>query len=191
MRPGHYSPRLFLIALLGLPLLIPGRAFAGDTTLLSIGPRIGFTGQSPFLGREQKYNFRLTDVAATFTLPWSWPLGHSPWTLDTRLITSAGVLTAASETGLMATVIPALALSGWDRLVTLDAGIGVAGYSRDRYGVQNFGGPVQIAATIGVQVNPISHTYAGFRIQHFSDAGLYGSSSLGVDLYIVELGYRF
>jgi hypothetical protein len=182
---------LFLIALLGLTLLIPGRILAGDTMLLSVGPRIGFTGQSPFLGREQKYNFHLTDVAAIFTLPWSWPVGSSPWTLETRFITSAGVLTAVSETGLMATAIPALALSGWNRLITVDAGVGLAGFSRDRYGVQDFGGPIQIAATIGAQINPISHAYAGFRIQHFSDAGLYGSSSLGVDMYIVELGYRF
>jgi hypothetical protein len=50
---------------------------------------------------------------------------------------------------------------------------------------------VQIVATAGARVNPFSHAYAGFRVQHFSDAGLYGSSSLGVDMYIVELGYRF
>ena len=30
----------------------------------------------------------------------------------------------------------------------------------------------------------------GFALQH-SDAGLYGSHSLGVDLYIIEVGYRF
>ena len=53
------------------------------------------------------------------------------------------------------------------------------------------GGPVQIIATLGAQVSPFSHTYAGVRIQHFSDAGLNGPSSLGVDMYIAELGYRF
>ncbi len=40
-------------------------------------------------------------------------------------------------------------------------------------------------------MNPFVHAYAGFRVQHFSDAGVYGPNSLGVDLYIVELGYIF
>ena len=89
------------------------------------------------------------------------------------------------------TIVPDLALSGWNGLVTLDAGAGAAFFSNHTFGVQDFGGPVQIVATSGIRVNPFSHAYTGFRIQHFSDAGLYGSSSLGVDMYIVELGYRF
>ena len=68
---------------------------------------------------------------------------------------------------------------------------GLAYFSRYKFGVQDFGGPVQFVATMGVRVNPFAHVYTGFRLQHFSDAGLYGSSSLGVDLYILELGYRF
>ena len=91
----------------------------------------------------------------------------------------------------MATVVPDLALSGWDGLVILDMGAGAGFFSRYKFGEQNFGGPVQIVATIGVRVNPLPHAYAGFRVQHFSDAGMYGSSSLGVDMYIVEAGYKF
>ena len=87
--------------------------------------------------------------------------------------------------------MPELALSGWEGLVTFDAGTGAGFFSTYRFGMQDFGGPVQIVATMGVRVNPFSHAYAGFRAQHFSDAGLYGSSSLGVDMYIVELRYRF
>jgi len=45
--------------------------------------------------------------------------------------------------------------------------------------------------TTALQIHPISHAFAGFRLQHFSDAGIYGSHSLGVDLYIIEVGYRF
>ena len=89
------------------------------------------------------------------------------------------------------TVVPELALSGWEGLVTFDAGAGPGFFSNYKFGMQDFGGPVQIVATLGVRVNPFSHAYAGFRAQHFSDAGLYGPSSLGVDMYIVEVGYRF
>jgi len=166
-------------------------SFAEGITLLSIGPRVGFGEKIPLMGKEQKYYFHLYDIAAVIKLPWSWPLGESTWSLDTRLITSAGLLTGANESGLMMTFVPGLGLNGWDGLVTFDAGAGAGFFSNYKFGTQDFGGPVQIVATAGVRVNPFSHTYAGFRIQHFSDAGLYESSSLGVDMYIAELGYRF
>jgi hypothetical protein len=179
------------IAILGLFILIHGNSTAGDITLLSIGPRYGFSGKTPLLGRQQKYNFNLFDVAATFKLPWSWALGESPWSVETRLITSAGALYAAGETGFIATVVPNIALSGWNGFVSLDAGVGLGFFGRDTYGIQDFGGHVQIVATTALQIHPISHAFAGFRLQHFSDAGIYGSNALGVDMYIVEVGYRF
>ena len=151
----------------------------------------GLQWKDSLLGREQKYSFHLFDVAAVFKLPWSWQLGESPWNVETRLITSAGVLTGADESGLMMTIVPVLALSGWKGLVTFDAGGGAGFFSNYKFGAQNFGGPAQLVATMGVRVSPFAHAYAGFRVQHFSDAGLYGSSSLGVDMYILELGYQF
>lgn len=166
-------------------------SFAGDVALLSIGPRIGFGEKVPLMGKEQLYYFHLHDIAALIRLPWSWPLGESTWNVDTRLIASAGLLTGANESGLMMTAVPVLALSGWKELVTFDLGAGAGFFSNHKFGMQDFGGPAQIVATAGIRVNPFSHAYAGGRLQHFSDAGLYGPSSLGVDMYIVELGYRF
>jgi len=166
-------------------------SFAEDISLLSIGPRIGFGEKIPFMGKEQKYYFHLYDVAALIKLPWSLPLGGGTWGLETRLIASAGLLTGGNESGLIMTAVPVLALSGWKGLVTFDAGAGVGLFSNHTFGVQDFGGPAQIIATLGAQVSPFSHTFAGFRIQHFSDAGLYGTSSLGVDMYVIEFGYRF
>ena len=182
---------LKLLLALCLSTAICTPSFAGDMALLSIGPRIGFGEKIPLMGKEQKYYFHLYDVAAVIKLPWSWPLGESTWSLDTRLIASGGLLTGADESGLMMTAVPALALSGWKGLVTFDAGAGAGFFSNHTFGVQDFGGPVQIVATSGIRVNPFPHAYTGFRVQHFSDAGLYGPSSLGVDMYIVELGYQF
>jgi len=172
-------------------VLIYAPSFAEDTTLISIGPRLGFSGKSPLLGKEQKYNFHLADVAAVFRLPWSWPLGEDGWKVETRLITSAGYLTAAGDGGFMATVVPDLALSAWNGRVVVDIGLGVGFFSNYKFGEQNFGGPVQIVGTAGIRVHPITHGYAGFRVQHFSDATLYGPSSLGVDMFIIEIGYKF
>jgi len=191
VKTRHSSCRFAAVAILGLSILIQGKSIAGDTTLLSIGPRYGFSGKAPLLGKQQTYNFELYDVAATFRLPWSWPLGESPWRVETRLITSAGALHAAGETGFMGTVVPDVALSGWNGFVSLDAGLGLGFFSRDKYGTQDIGGPVQIVGTIALQIHPIPHAFVGFRLHHFSDAGLYGSNALGVDLYIIEVGYRF
>jgi hypothetical protein len=192
MRVNQQTRFLHLIIILGIiTALGTTPSFAGDITLLSIGPRIGFGEKIPFMGKEQKYYFHLYDVAALIKLPWSWPIGESMWSLETRMIASAGLLTGANESGLMMTAVPVLALSAWKGLVTVDTGVGAGLFSNHTFGVQDFGGPVQIVATLGAQVSPFPHTYAGLRIQHFSDAGLYGASSLGVDMYISELGYRF
>jgi lipid A 3-O-deacylase PagL len=191
MRNNLRSYLLHLSLALSLSAACCTPSFAEGITLQSIGPRIGFGEKIPLMGKEQKYYFHLYDVAAVIKLPWSWPLGESTWSLDTRMIASAGLLTGASESGLMMTVVPGLGLNGWNGLVTFDAGAGAGFFSNYTFGVQDFGGPVQIVATAGVRVNPFSHAYAGFRAQHFSDAGLYGPSSLGVDMYIIELGYRF
>lgn len=188
----HQHPRLLkLLLALWLSTAICTPSLAGDMALLSIGPRIGFGEKIPLMGKEQQYYFHLYDIAALIKLPWSWPLGESAWSLETRLIASAGLLTGANESGLMMTAVPVLALSGWNGLVTLDTGVGAGFFSNHKFGVQDFGGPVQIATTAGMRVNPFPHAYTGFRVQHFSDASLYGPSSLGVDMYIVELGYQF
>ncbi len=180
-----------MLLALWFPAAVCTTSFAGDMALLSIGSRIGFGEKIPFMGKEQKYYFHLYDIAAVIKLPWSWPINESAWSLETRLIASAGLLTGGDESGLMMTAVPALALSGWKGLVTLDTGLGAGFFSNHKFGIQDFGGPVQVVATSGIRVSPIPHAYTGFRVQHFSDAGLYGPSSLGVDMYIVELGYKF
>ncbi|HEU4683224.1 MAG TPA: acyloxyacyl hydrolase [Nitrospira sp.] len=162
-----------------------------ESTLISIGPRLGFSGKTPLLGRQQQYLFNLYDIAALWRLPWQWPLGESDSKIETRLITSAGALKGAGETGLIATLVPDLAFSAWNGFLSVDVGAGLGLFSKYHFGAQDFGGPVQIVATVGVNVSPIAHAYAGFRLQHFSDAHVYGPNALGVDLYIVELGYRF
>src|SRR4030095_7267187 len=111
----HMHPARLLgpIAFLGLFILIHAQSFAGDTTLLSIGPRYGFSRKDPLLGKRQTANFALVDVATLFRLPWSWPQGESPWRVETGLITSAGALSAAGATGFLATVVPRVAVCGW------------------------------------------------------------------------------
>lgn len=190
---SYFQRLLVLSVLAGLTFaaLVCSPGLAEESDLISVGPQIGFATKTPLLGRQQKYNFQLYSIAALWRLPWQVPLDDSDWKFETRLITSAGALEGAGETGLMATLVPDLALSGWNGLVSVDAGVGLGFFSRYQFGAQNFGGPVEIVATTGIRVNPVAHAYAGFRAQHFSDAGVYGPGALGVDMWIVEFGYRF
>src|SRR4249920_288891 len=89
-----YNLRPYLLPLiltLSLSTAFCAPSFAEGITLLSIGPRVGVSGGSPVLGKRQTESFRMADVAAVFTLPWSWPLGGSAWSLETRLTASAGL----------------------------------------------------------------------------------------------------
>ena len=74
MRSSQRPHLLHLILTLWFSTVPCTPSLAGDIALLSIGPRIGFSGKTPLLGKEQKYFFHMTDVAAVFKFPWSWPL---------------------------------------------------------------------------------------------------------------------
>lgn len=159
-------------------------------TLIRVGPRVGVSGKSPF-GKDQKEDFQQSDIVAVFGLPWAWQERTSGMKLDMRLLTSAGELSAAGDSGLMATMVPCLALSSPDERVSIDVGGGAAFFSNYKYGVQNFGGPAQIVGTAGIGFNLVPGFFAGYRFQHFSDAGTYGPTSLGVDMHMLEINYRF
>ena len=105
---------LALSVLVGLAFtaLVCTPGLAEESIPLTVGPRIGFSGKSPLMGKQQKYNFHLFDIAALFRLPWQSSLGDTGWKIETRLITSAGALEGGGDTGLMATLVPDLALSG-------------------------------------------------------------------------------
>lgn len=169
---------------------VPSAEEPAPTGLLWVGPRYGIGGDSP-LGEEQKENFQMYDIAALWRLPWGWRPRYSTWGLETRLISSAGELAAAGKTSFMGTLVPALAVSSRNGGLSLDLGLGFGFFSDYKFGVQNFGGPVQIVGTSGVGFNPFAGFRAGYRFQHFSDAGTYGPTSLGVDMHIIEVGYAF
>ena len=182
---------LSVLVALTFPALFCDPTQAEESILISIGLRGGFSNKTPLLGKQQREEFRSYDVDAIFRLPWRWPLGAGKWNLGTGVITSVGLLEAAGDAGVMATVVPDLILTGWNEVISFDAGAGAGLFSRYQFGSQDFGGPAQFVATIGIRVSPFAHSYAGFRLLHFSDAGLYGSGSLGVDLYVFEVGYKF
>lgn len=177
------------ITCLALFLLAPWPSHAEDTRLLSVGIRGGVTGAS-VLGEEQQETFREYDAVATIGLPWGW-YSKSGWGVGTRLIAGAGVIQETGSSGLIGSLIPVFALGSQDGRFSLDAGIGGALLSTHHFGKQNFGGPFQIAATVGVGVPLYERLGIGYRFQHYSDAGLHGSDSRGADFHMLELTYRY
>lgn len=116
---------LSVLAGLSFAALVCSPCPADDSILITVGPRIGFSDKPLMLGRQQKYSFRLYDIAELWRLSWELPLGDSDRKRETRLITRAEGLEGGGDTGLIATLVPDLALSTWKGLVSLNVGAGL------------------------------------------------------------------
>ncbi len=173
----------------GFFFVAPWPSNADEMRLASIGLRAGITGAS-VLGEEQQQTFREYDAVARIDLPWGW-YSQSGWGLGTRVLVSAGALDGGGETGFITSLIPAVSLGSRDGRFSIDVGIGGALLTNHQFGQQNFGGPFQVAATLGVSIPVYGPFGAGYRFQHYSDAGLYGTDSRGADFHMIELTYRF
>ena len=106
--------------------------------------------------------------------------------MSTRLMASAGILQGAGERGLVISLIPELTLGSDDRRYLLDAGIGAALFSKSRFGVQDYGGPLQFALTAGGRIPLNEKLGVGYRFLHYSDAGFYGPHTRGADFHMIE-----
>ena len=80
-----------------LVLVTAGAAYGGDAQLMAVGLRGGISvkGESP-LGEQMREDFVGADLFGVFRLPWSW-YSTSGWGVGTRLITSAGALSALEK----------------------------------------------------------------------------------------------
>lgn len=165
-------------------------SMAGESAFESLSFRGGFVGTS-FLGEEySEGNWQQYDLVASIRLPLEW-YTESGWGVGTRLLVSAGALRGKQETNGIATLVPVIAFGRRDGRLSLDVGGGAALLSDYKYGSQNFGGPVQYVWTWGVTSRILGPLGLGYHFQHYSDAGMYGSDSRGVDLHLFEISYWF
>ena len=158
--------------------------------LQSVGLRLQIGEKSHVIGALQPESFHETDVEAVFSLPWERSL-QSGWQARARLVIHAGVLRGQNESALVAVAIPTLALGTPNGSFLIDTGLGLAYLSRHRFALQDFGGPLQFALTLGVEVPLFQNIAAGYRFMHYSDAGFYAPGTIGADMHMVELLYRF
>jgi hypothetical protein len=165
----------------------PSRGFAMD--LVSVGIRARVSSDD-VLGKEQPEAFYEYDVWAAFRLPWE-RYSTSGWGVGTRVLTSAGYLEGAGSGALVVSVLPVVAFGTRDGRLTVDLGAGLAVLSQTEFAQQDFGGPVQGALTFGVGIPVYQRFGVGYRFMHYSDWGAYGPNTIGADLHMVELIYRF
>jgi hypothetical protein len=178
----------WLLVCLTLLLLIPAPALADEFRLLNVGIRGGVDGPNVF-GGDEKEHFQQYDIFATASLPWS-KYWESGWGLSTRLMGTAGALIGAGEAGFVATIVPLLAFGPKDSILALDAGVGAAVLTRNKYGEQNFGGAFQVVLTFGLRF-PVYRAFGmGYRMAHMSDAEIYGNGR-GADMHMLELTWNF
>lgn len=179
----------FALTIFVLCVLAPWPCHAADLELLSVGVRAR-VGENTVLGKDQPESFREYDVVASIQLPWE-SQSPSGWGVGARLLTSVGVLQGADKTGLVASVIPVLALGRQDGRLTVELGAGLVLLSEHRYALQDYGGHLQFALTLGVGVPLYKRVGLGYRFLHYSDAGAYGPDTIGADFHMIELIYRF
>jgi len=179
-----------LITVFSFIVLVAPSVEAGELRLETLSLRAGFSGVR-VIGDNQPDYFNQFDVAVTARLPWEKEFGTG-WVLGTRVLASAGVLSGAQETPGIFTLVPFYVFFGRkDGLISIDMGVGGALVTDYKFDGQNFGGPFQFVWTFGVTSRFAGPFGAGYHFQHFSDAGMYGNDSRGVDLHLFDLIYWF
>ena len=170
-------------------LLAPTQSYSEDLDLQSLSMRARVS-EHTVLGKVAPEEFEEYDVAVNFALPWQ-SYSTSGWGRGSRLMASAGILRGAGEDALVVSLIPELTLGSEDGRFTLDLGVGVALFSRSRFGVQDYGGPFQFALTMGVSAPLYKKLGLGYRFLHYSDASVNGPHTIGADFHMIEFNQRF
>jgi lipid A 3-O-deacylase len=182
MRPAESMGRAALGALLIIGLLLPVAGHAGEFGWAGIGVRIG-------LGERFERDFSQYQVLAMYRLPWEWGSTSGP-RLGFRMDLTAGILESEGDSGFITSLGPVLTVSGPKERIVLDCGISPTLIGRYEYGDVNLGGTVQFTSHAALMVRVWESVYAGYRIQHMSNSGLYDKNP-GLNLHMLEVTHRF
>ena len=155
-------------------------------SLVAIGARYGTNAATDKAGALDR-----VEVFWSWRTPYAWEF-TSGWDIGARLNASVGALNGQGETGAVGTLVPTLAIGDTDNAFSFEAGVGAALFSRWEYGtVEDFGGPFQFILDVGVNYRVYKRFGLGYRFQHWSDGGIYGSDNRGVDMHMLEFSYRY
>lgn len=176
-----------MVAITTMGLLVAWPGYTAGLELLNGGLRVR-VGDQTVLGKPQPEVFQEYDIFANYR--WL-RQDESGWGWSLRLLASAGFIQGANRTALVVSGVPVVAFGSTDGRFSADAGVGMALFSRHRFALQDFGGPIQAALTAAVTLPLYRRIGIGYRFVHYSDASAYGSHTIGADFHMVELLYRF
>jgi hypothetical protein len=175
----------------GLGIIPSGPSHAENTTkvpmeLIAIGARYGTNGATDKAGAMDR-----VDIFWSWRSPFAWEFTPG-WDIGARLNASVGALRGQGETGAVGTLVPTLAIGDTDNGFSVEAGVGVALFSKWEFGnVDDFGGPLQFILDLGVNFRAYERLGLGYRFQHWSDGSIHGSDNRGVEMHMLEFSYRF
>lgn len=181
---------LFLLTLAsGALLFSPCKAENNDEsplTLIAIGGRYGTNYKTDKAGAMDR-----VDAFWSWRTPLAWEFTPG-WDIGIRLNASAGILHGQGENGFIGTLVPTLAIGDTDNFFAFEAGAGPGFLSKWEFGtVEDFGGPVQAILDLGFNFRVYKRLGIGYRFQHWSDGGFYGSDNRGVEMHMLEFSYRY
>ena len=179
-----------LFLLVSTLVFLPSMVLSEEITLNSVGFRGGFNSNIIRIPPGEKEDFTQFDIFAQVGLPGG-STYDSGWEIRWRVNGSLGFLRGAGDTGFISTVVPGIIFRKPEWRLTIDGGPGVAFVSREHYGSQDLGGPIQIVGEGGVTFDVTDRIGLGWRFHHISDAGIWGSKNRGVDLNLFEIRYKF
>ena len=185
MRVCDMSKLGTLLLVLTICLFSSGSCLAESMSWYSLGVRYGTND-----GTDKKTDLKRYEVYGVFNLPWSWRLA-SNIDLDTRLVTSAGLLNGDGDEGFIGTLAPGICFTDRNKRFSFELSGGVALLPDYRLGDEDFGGPLQFIFDVGIGIRLFKHLGLGYRIQHFSDASIFGSDNRGGETQLFEISYRF
>ena len=155
-------------------------------TLVAVGARYGTNAVTDKAGAMDR-----VDVFWSWRTPYAWEFKPG-WDVGARLNASVGAIRGQGETGAVGTLVPTLAIGDTDNKFSFEAGVGIAWFTKWEYGtVEDFGGPLQYILDLGFNYRIYKRFGLGYRLQHWSDAGIYGSNNRGVEMHMFEFSYRY
>ena len=150
-----------------------------------VGLRVGTNA-----GDDARSDLLRYDIVSQLNLPWRWQT-QSDFIIASHVEVTAGVIHNDDDASVIASVSPGLTFTNSSKRFYFDASLGLALIPDYNLGPEDFGGPVQFTYGGGIGFRPNKHLVLGYRIQHFSDAWVYGKDNRGVDMHMLELRYRF
>ncbi len=155
-----------------------------------IGIQGGFNAKYVAIPPTEKEDFEHIAIFGAMSFPKRYTY-DSGWEIRFRMNGSAGVLHSSGDLGFIATLVPGIVFWYPEWNISINGGPGLAYVSREKYGDQDLGGPIQIVGQGGLTYYVTDHIGIGWRFHHISDAGMWGSDNRGVDVNLFELTYKF